>query len=94
MIDTIVYTMLVAVREWSLNAVDVLSEELSTTLPVSVITDWVVSILLCVGMNPNANMSELAKIMIGIIKPNNLLSFFDKAPLLQMGGDYSLIYYV
>ena len=34
-----VYTMLVAVREWSLNAVDVLSEELSTTLPVSVITD-------------------------------------------------------
>ena len=35
-----VYTMLVVVvREWSLNAVDVLSEELSTTLPVSVITD-------------------------------------------------------
>lgn len=39
LIDTIVYTMLVVVREWSLNAVDVLSEELSTTLPVSVITD-------------------------------------------------------
>ena len=34
-----VYTMLVVVREWSLNAVDVLSEELSTTLPVFVITD-------------------------------------------------------
>lgn len=78
--------MLVVIREWSINEVDVLSEELSTTLPVSVITDCVVSNLLWVGMNPNANMSELAKITIGIIKPNNLLSFFDKAPLLQMGG--------
>lgn len=71
--------MLFVVIEWSTSATDVfLSEELSITLPVSVVTDWVVSISWCVGIRPNANMSELAKIMIGIIKPSNLLFFFDK----------------